>query len=136
MGTNWYICDHYCESPDHHIGKSSGAGPYCFKCKKTLCKQGEFFIHHGTTEWYSECPVCGEKVPEIKWDKDGNIVEPGNVRGAVSFSWAMDPDVFANLPSNTKIYSDGSDTETYESFKERLSLYPIHYYDGIGMHFC
>ena len=67
MGTNFYWIRKQewmdkIKDIDTHIGKRSGAGLYCSKCRKTLCKGGKDHIHTSTPEeWYEVCPSCNSK---------------------------------------------------------------------------
>lgn len=76
MGTNYYIA-----GTGEHIGKTSAAGPYCFRCDLSLCKGGKSRVHNDGQGWYETCPGCGEP-----------LVSPGkNVQRTCSFTWAIDP---------------------------------------------
>lgn len=46
-----------------HIGKRSAAGPYCYDCGTTLCKDGTDCIHAvgDKKDWYDVCPICGRE---------------------------------------------------------------------------
>ena len=62
------------DSPEKHIGKRSATGQYCFKCCKTLCKEGEARVHYTESHWYDKCPKC-HKID--------------NVKTTCSFTWTM-----------------------------------------------
>jgi hypothetical protein len=63
MGTNFYTLSGI------HAGKRSAAGPYCWDCGITLCKDGNDGIHKSCNhpnilcncKWYDACPNCGKK---------------------------------------------------------------------------
>lgn len=97
MGTNFYwrvqadgllptgeepSGDHH--RPTRHLGKRSAAGPYCWDCNITLCKEGKDAIHHSTLpplrpdedpfesmmhrlreeqrrKFHQQCPRCGRE---------------------------------------------------------------------------
>ena len=65
MGTNFYwLNDEKEESimnndPNVHIGKRSGAGPYCNGCGVTQ-------VHSSNTGWHRVCPSCAKKMEELK----------------------------------------------------------------------
>jgi hypothetical protein len=66
----------YYEKEDIHIGKRSAAGWFCWDCKKSLCLNGDDFVHshkdqYGTEVRMSEiCVYCGLSVP-----KDAKLFE-------------------------------------------------------------
>lgn len=88
------------DDPKVHIGKRSGAGPYCWDCRLTLCKGGVAKIHTGRSDFFDACPKCGQKrntnalphstMVELGF-KSPDVVVPKGVEGAASFSWAQDP---------------------------------------------
>lgn len=51
MGTNFYF-------NGQHVGKRSAAGWYCWDCHKTLCADGEEFVH------YTKLPPDKERMEE------------------------------------------------------------------------
>src|SRR5437879_5718682 len=62
------------DDPRIHIGKRSAAGPYCWDCDQTLCKDGIDGIHQGKSGWYPACPRCGKEP----------LKEPSLARGAAA----------------------------------------------------
>jgi hypothetical protein len=56
------------------IGKRSAAGPYCWRCKRTLHRGGEESVHkgRGADLFYTACPSCGDEMPKL------GVREPGN----------------------------------------------------------
>jgi hypothetical protein len=91
------------EDPRIHVGKRSAAGPYCWDCSITLCKEGPQAIHHGHASWYEACPTCDKRqdLPPGKWNRSASIelgfaqadeVRPTGVVCCSSFTWAQDPD--------------------------------------------
>lgn len=145
MGTNWYTLK------GEHIGKSSAAGWYCYKCRLTLCKYGEEWVHsthpeverqmdikygyprdgtniHRTIEsnqlsTFDRCPGCDTE----KSTKEKQTC----VDGCISFTWAMN-----GVPKRIKyVKNEYGDKMTREEFMERLDKYPIKYYHSIGVEF-
>lgn len=65
---------------NRHVGKLSGAGNYCFKCKISLHKGGEKDVHSGSSAgWWTRCPICMSA-------NEGNF---GPVKFAFSWTWAL-----------------------------------------------
>ena len=108
MGTNFYIRGHR-RSDEHHIGKRSAAGAYCWDCGVTLCKTGKSGVHQGcrvkghqmfcNCGWYDACPKCGKAPATEGLDKGAAGRELGfnkstpqektGVASCSSFNWAM-----------------------------------------------
>ncbi len=76
-----------------HIGKRSFAGSYCYKCSKTLCKQGnsnihqfKYYVYHNhceLVEWFDFCPSCG--------------IDKNKLDTICSFSWSIFPFELENI---------------------------------------
>ncbi len=117
MGTNFYLNSKKYDEYEGHIGKRSAAGWYCWDCKRTLCMEGESYVHKackqvyiypppptvcprycGGGHWFDECPDCGVKVPteDLSNSSGGrelgfNKSEPkakSSVASCSSFAWA------------------------------------------------
>jgi hypothetical protein len=96
MGTNfyWNYTDPARKPEDedeiqHHIGKRSAAGPYCYVCGTTLCSRGSDQVHMGRdmTGWFDECPSCGaESSHKMEY---GKIPPDHPVRNCCSFTWTL-----------------------------------------------
>jgi hypothetical protein len=96
MGTNFYW--NYTnperkpedeEEIQHHIGKRSAAGPYCYECGTTLCSRGSDQVHMGRdmTNWLDECPSCGAKSSHRIPHEE---IPPNHpVRNCCSFTWTL-----------------------------------------------
>lgn len=164
MGTNFYLRGHrFSSDPVYHIGKRSAAGPYCWDCKMTLCKEGESRVHYSESQWYAECPQCG-KYPnenpsqssvarELGFNKTIPKTKEG-VASCCSFSWAMDPVRFQRLCANPPklfcsecergypkdeediwIMDEYGTLYTTDEFLHVLKECPIRYTDSIGKSF-
>src|SRR5689334_18479731 len=103
---SYLICDEIELHPEIHIGKRSSAGPYCRKCRLTLCKAGEAAIHFGISEWYEQCPQCGSY----------------DTSDVCSFSWAQDPQRFKELSNDPAglIRDEYGDIYTIHEFMDML----------------
>mgnify|MGYP001564770738 CR=1 FL=1 len=130
MGTNYYWnldniaslmhvqLDDYTST---HIGKRSGAGLYCFKCKATLCQEGERAIHTGRGTWLTECFKCRKKVDTL----------------ACSFIWAYPPNDVLRLCKQFRdshiIVNEYGERVTGGEFLVMLDEEcPIQFHDSIG----
>lgn len=136
MGTNFYRDSEH----DGHIGKRSAAGPYCWDCRLTLCKDGETGVHNSSSRWYAACPRCGQKprteplvTSAVGRELGFNNGEPGpqsGVAGCSSFTWAVDPSTFdLTLPVEDEY------GRVYPNMRALLSECPIWFYDMIGKEF-
>ena len=86
---------------DWHIGKRSAAGPYCWYCDLTLCRDGNDRVHFNS-EWWPACPRCGAAPRAETYQDSAAGVElgfakprderPTGVASCASFSWAQEPD--------------------------------------------
>ena len=96
MGTNYYWKPEYIiglgqkdplsnEDPKVHIGKTSGAGPYCWDCGTTLNKGGTREVHYNR-EWHDACPICENTIGKTK-EAGGNLGPKEGVRYCGSFLW-------------------------------------------------
>jgi len=141
MGTNFYVKGHKDSwNPQYHLGKRSAAGPYCWDCGVTLCKEGEEGAHHSQSNWYDECPNCGKKYKEGSISSGsvgrelGFNTEPYSVKTGVqscsSFSWAR------KLGRVQKIVDEYGREYTREQFEEMLKECPIQYVHMMGIEFC
>jgi len=146
MGTNFYKLN------GDHIGKRSSAGLYCWDCKVTLCKEGEERVHHSPYDFYSadkhfydKCPLCkkspdkedlSESAPgrELGFNTD-KLVRKTGVKTCSSFSWRIDPDVFAKSRLKTIVDEYGT-KYTRKEFEDVLSECPIRYTHSVGKEFC
>ena len=77
------------------IGKRSAAGPYCWDCRITLCKEGESQIHMAGT-FHKQCPKCGGSSEKTEKESPVNVElgfskprtePPKGVCGASSFTF-------------------------------------------------
>lgn len=82
MSTNFYWMR---EGEMLFLGKRSGAGAYCWECRRTLAIGGELGLHKSGTQFSPECPQCGLT---LGW---WNGEEPHGVQRICSFTWADDP---------------------------------------------
>ena len=144
MGTNYYLVRNH-----EHIGKRSAAGFFCFDCKKSLCKMGEFAVHHDTSAWWNECPECG-KVPVAERLKKSSIgIELGlntditeqkqGVRSCSSFTFAIDA---ARLKVSfwfghyrEVVVDEYGRRYTMGQFLEIITACPINFYHMVGEQF-
>jgi len=163
MGTNFYVRGfRHSDDPEHHLGKRSAAGRYCWDCRVTLCMGGEEAIHYGRSEWYDECPKCGAKPNqepleessagrELGFNKSKPVGKTG-VKTCASFSWAMSRaqyDTFLEtykkpccnacdrpFEDTEKIIEDEyGRTYTREEFNEILAECPVRYWNHVGQYF-
>jgi len=134
MGTNFY-------SDGKHIGKRSAAGAYCWDCDITLCKGDNEEIHSSNSEWYTECPICGNKPitenlnessigRELGFNKTKPLKKTG-VKSCSSFTWACD-----NNEKLKKIKDEYGTIYSLSKFKKMLKECPVMYYNMIGEDFC
>jgi len=130
MGTNFYTYD------GTHIGKRSGAGPYCWDCKITLCKEGQEKVHHGANvEWWDECPICHKPVL-------GETVLLANdmhgIRLCCSFTWAVDKQIILDISKWRwrPIRDEYGRRLSVKKFEEILAGCPIQFTHMIGEEFC
>jgi hypothetical protein len=79
MGTNYYWIDDEKtdeakqDEPEVHIGKRSGAGPFCYPCGISLVEGPSNTIHSGENKVLPCCPRCLRPSP----------------KAALSFTWTM-----------------------------------------------
>jgi hypothetical protein len=162
MGTNFYYAEDlekYNERMDAksdplqenydeyegHIGKRSAAGPYCWNCNITLCKQGEEEIHSGKGEFYNTCPICGSAKQKENMSNSAAGRELGFANGAPkiktgnascsSFTWAMKPSHFDRLNPGTIFYDEYRRKYFREEMLDMLSECPVQFYNMIGKEF-
>jgi len=146
MGTNFYTVK------GKHIGKRSAAGMYCWDCGKTLCIEGEAFVHYTykygiyleeeEVKWFDECPKCGKKKPprnrwndaigrELGFNKEPFAPKTG-IKSCSSFTWAMNE----RKALKYKYVKDEYGCRfTITEFKEILSECPIQFYNLLGREF-
>lgn len=126
-----------------HIGKRSGAGYYCWDCRRTLCKDGESAIHQihqAFGRWYNKCPECGARIKKtVPEDEKGN--KRTGVSGCCSFNWAQDPKQVKKIcRKNLNVLVVANECNEKYTGKEFLALLknecPIQYTHSIGVHFC
>lgn len=132
--------------PSIHIGKRSAAGPYCYDCGTTLCRDGEAHVHDGPPvrhyanghvvmsdylerereRWHQTCPGCGKRSEDVG--------------RACSFSWAQDPETVKRIcrerPDDVLIEDEYGDTFTGAGFLAELDGCPIVFTHSIGAQFC
>ena len=159
MGTNFYERGYRNDDdPEHHIGKRSAAGWYCWDCGVTLCIGGIEAVHSGSGT-HKACPKCG-KVPDREESLDNSAAgrELGfnktpptrktGVRSCSSFSPAMPlekidgPDFGKQCPCCGKPFDDDKRIEdeygrlyTVAEFREMLTECPIILYSMMGRTF-
>ena len=133
MGTNYYWKvslptgeDLLSDDPRVHIGKASSAGRYCWKCRVSLCMDGEDKIHCGGG-WLEECPHCGATGAPV-------------VRAAWSFTWAQEPDqvrsILQGRPDELLVVDERGDASTGREFLRMLEAEcPIQFKHSIGSRF-
>lgn len=152
MGTNFYLNAKEDEG-GIHIGKRSGAGPYCWDCNETLCKGGKKWIHYSQYEWFDKCPKCGKSREEESLSGTSAAgTELGfnkhsgkkiGVKSCCSFSWAIEDPVAFMLklmsPKESKgmIIMDEYDRKiSVKDFKKViLEDCPVKYYSTVGEEF-
>jgi hypothetical protein len=162
MGTNYYIKGYKTVcirdglddmNPEVHIGKRSAAGPYCFDCHQTLCKDGETGIHLEQSKWEDRCPLCGQSKTIEPIDESSGGLELGfnktqtqkktGVKSCSSFSWAMGD--LGQVQKKIEQYSlditkpcavDEYGREfTFKEFRDLVYSCPVWYF-VVGEHFC
>lgn len=157
MGTNffWNTSSSFVavnkEDPKIHIGKRQSAGPFCWDCHKTLCKQGEDAIHTEEAKWYDKCPVCGKDIKEESLSEGHSSgVELGfsrpkqeqkkGIMSCSSFSWAQNPNYVRKICSEKSrkqlIVDEYGKKYTGKQFLEMLQFNcPIEFTKNIGVQF-
>ena len=129
MGTNFYTLR------GRHIGKRSAAGPFCWDCNRTLCRDGIEGVHQNS-KWDYECPQCGK---EYKRDAEGlshssagrelgfnhgPYKRKSGIATCSSFTWAVSP---STLRAKT-VKDEYGRTFSIEEFKQILEECPIRFY--------
>lgn len=104
MGTNFYwIANPEKEDEDEpaiHIGKRSAAGPFCWDCMKSLCKNGEQGVHKGSAfedNFHKKCPFCGKSKRDAGYSAamvelgfaDATMEKPSGVSTCSSWTWTL-----------------------------------------------
>ena len=103
MGTNFYIRGYANrdeeDSIDHHIGKRSAAGLWCWDCNITMCKGGVANLHAGFGAWHEKCPQCGQSKSEEALENSSAGRELGfnkskpqkktGIKSCCSFTWGI-----------------------------------------------
>ena len=137
MGTNFYTLK------GKHLGKRSAAGPYCWDCQRTLCKEGNSKVHYDN-QWFDSCPKCGKKPikesltqstggRELGFNKSKPKLKTG-VSSCSSFSWALLPSKFwGSKIANVK--DEYGRRFTRKQFGDILQECPIQTTDFIGREF-
>ncbi len=145
MGTNFYV-------GDIHIGKRSAAGPYCWECAKTLCVGGEENVHKGHSEWFEQCPVCGQlPITEDRMYTTEDLSESAagrelgfnktpphkkhGVKSCASFTWAILPRKLRQTWRRGEIRDEYDKLYTWDEFQRVLEECPIRFYGMIGQEF-
>jgi len=135
MGTNFYWAD----GEKEHIGKRSGAGPYCWDCRRTLCIGGEYEVHQmsGRGSFFKECPGCGKSL-------SGSVISskapPSGVLSSCSFIWAINPEkaVFHLGQHARELCVEDEYGKKYSGAEFMIMLEsqcPIRFFDRIGKEF-
>jgi len=147
MGTNFYIVGHTDdEGPDHHIGKRSAAGPYCWDCSISLI-DGK--LHSSESKARQDCPRCGKERNtegleessagrELGFNKSTPQKKTG-VASCSSFGWCMSPVAFEEAVKNKKgktVEDEYGRKFTTKQFRDILKECPINLYGSIGEWFC
>ena len=161
MGCNFYFRGFRDDdSPEHHIGKRSAAGWYCWDCGITLCTvPGK---EHYSVPWHDACPKCGKKPEkerlsegaagrELGFNDDKPAPKTG-VKSCASFTWGMSEERYNELmtssagacPTCGEVFKDKDkiiedeygDLFTLAEFREILSECPIQYDDMRTTTFC
>ena len=161
MGTNFYA-HRVDQNIENHIGKRSAAGPFCWTCGITLCRQGNSEIHTGDNDWYDACPQCGEKLSDEPLEESTTGRELGfnknkprkksGVRSCSSFTWAIDPvewklirndlaSILSSLDKESRTKTGWVIEDEYgrrfsiQEFQEVLLECPVQFFDSIGREF-
>lgn len=152
MGTNFYwkgVPEDM--DPEHHIGKRSAAGLWCWDCGLTLCEGGIDGIHMSRFGWHKTCPKCGAEPVAEGLAAGAGAVElgfakprtkkPTGVRSCSSFTWAQDPaKVRAKCEENAnkKVVVDEYGRKlTGREFLTMVKVNcPVQFHDSIGTQFC
>ena len=77
--------------PIVHIGKRSSAGPYCWKCHKSLCSDGWVHVHR-SDDWWAACPTCLRLNPflfHVRTEADLQALSSGLLRVHLSQPGSM-----------------------------------------------
>lgn len=134
------------DNPVLHIGKRSAAGPFCWNCNKTLCKEGNQGIHYGchheigcNCKWYDACPDCGKKHNPNSTHLEG--YRPSGVESCCSFSWAQEPEfvrMLCTVFADKEIILDEYERKlTGREFLTMIEINcPVQFTDSIGVTFC
>jgi hypothetical protein len=147
-------------STEWHIGKRSAAGMYCWDCKKTLCLDGESFIHHSKNimgeepKWSKTCPFCGRSElceelsessvgRELGFAKEKPKAKKG-VASCCSFSWAKMPFSFwqdlkafsVKYPKKAFVVDEYGHEYTASQFVDVLQECPVQFTHFVGREFC
>lgn len=147
MGTNFFSKKHVkkCQRHSGHLGKRSAAGPYCWDCEISLCKDGDKRVHY-SGGWLSSCPKCG-KEPEKESISDGSIgrelgfnkskpKKKDGVKSCSSFNWSKDPIFLETLSDKGKpIVDEYGRSYSMKEFRSILDECPIRFYDMVGEEF-
>lgn len=146
MGTNFYYRKN---REEIHIGKRSAAGPYCWDCKRTLCKGGKDRIHEGCNHgpfcncnFEDHCTSCGKYLErenlenncvgrELGFNKQEFSKKTG-VKSCSSFIWAINP---LNLRNIRKITDEYGRVLSKKDFYKMLEECPIQFSKYIGKEF-
>lgn len=131
MSTNFYWDEPDATEDRKHIGKRSGAGPYCWTCRRTMCVDGEAAVHLGRSAWYDKCPGCG-----ATREADPSTGQKG-LGYACSFTWAEEPDeVLTQCALEARAVVDEYERRlTGREFLSMLKGCPIWFLDLVGKEF-
>ena len=158
MGTNFYVLDKniYIDLNDvdlrPHIGRRSAAGPYCWDCDRTLCKEGNSQIHMKST-WFDNCPSCEKSKVEGTDVESSGLKELGfnrqtgkktGIASCSSFSWAIEDPVkyiidledMKNCDKKIVVDEYGYEYSAADFLKIILEDCPVRFYHCVGEWFC
>jgi hypothetical protein len=142
MGTNFYWLGHQHEyGIQHHIGKRSAAGLYCFDCGTTLCHNGIQGIHTGLGDWLATCPSCGkarkdesitESAPGVELGCAKRNGKPSGLRSASSFTWTLlkhkrEIEALRDYSSKPVIVDEYGREYTAREFLDELQWCPVEF---------
>lgn len=109
-----------CQAENIHVGKISGAGPFCYNCDITMHKHGDSGIHlnRHKNEWNSKCPRCKSK----------EYIAP-----TLSFTWAMKVE---EVKETANLFVDEySGEHTIPEFQMKIARCGIQFFESIGVDF-
>ena len=82
-------------NPQAYIGLQSGAGLYCWDCRRSLFRGNIENLHKGAktdaerdAQWYDACPECGREAPA----RLPRTIPRSGIDTCCSFTWHQDPE--------------------------------------------